>query len=254
MNKKVGLTISAILLVICLVIFIIFKAQEESDNKEEVSKFLIINNYSYWEYDGSWQTVDNSEDPKEKFSVYVDNSFLGKYNLSHVQSWNIFDSSNNFISYDGDLFAFSDNFNVSLKKFSVIENDTNDLKEIEAILEQTVNSDILSINEKVAVDLDSNGVMDKIISVSNLDIDGQEKYFNLVFIVLNGKRQILINEIIEEKDLLITPIYNIEYIFIIDDDVYNNIVIQRGYFSNAGKNGNILFQYKDLEYKIGISD
>ena len=56
----------------------------------------------------------------------------------------------------------------------------------------------------------------------------------------------------ETADLTNAPVYNINYI--LDVNNQSSILIKKGYFSDAGKSGNAMYQLRDGKYKIVMED
>ena len=238
-NNRISLKKLSVFSIILLASFlnIIYASEENND------KYLIIDNISVWKYkDNTWYntSIPNNDN---YYLTYIDNKYLGMHKIKGQSKYILYDNNNNIVQYSGELFAYSNNFNIKNETFIIDEISDEKLKEVNSILDMNLNKNDLSINEWVSIDLDNNGAEDEIISVSNLDaLDEQSKYFNLVYIILNnGNKQILINENIEERDVLNAPIYKIKYIFSIDSN-YDNLIFEEGYFSNVDETRNLLFE------------
>ena len=238
-NNRISLKKLSVFSIILLASFlnIIYASEENND------KYLIIDNISVWKYkDNTWYntSIPNNDN---YYLTYIDNKYLGMHKIKGQSKYILYDNNNNIVQYSGELFAYSNNFNIKNETFIIDEISDEKLKEVNSILDMNLNKNDLSINEWVSIDLDNNGAEDEIISVSNLDaLDEQSKYFNLVYIILNnGNKQILINENIEERDVLNAPIYKIKYIFSIDSN-YDNLILEEGYFSNVDSTKNILLE------------
>jgi len=227
---------------------------ENNENKNPVKpiyKYLVINNSDIWNYaNNNWFTEKENRVEDKKFKIYVNNEFFGNYYLKYTTKWNIFNENKKFINYNGNILAYTEEFNVKVKNFTKENVADVDLNRINLILKGSFSFEDLSNQEKIIVDLDNNGVTDKIISVSNIDSENQNKYFNLVYVDINGAIKVLLNDVVEIKNLLIEPIYNIEYIVNIENNKYDNIIIKKGYFSDAGTTNSLMYQYVDNEYKM----
>ena len=101
------------------------------------------------------------------------------------------------------------------------------------------------------LDLDSNGIMDKVISLSNIfsEID-QSVYFNLLYVNLNGEIIVLEKELVNSANILVSPTYRIGYFINLLDSQYDSIFIQKGYFSNAGETTYLIYEYTDNTYSL----
>lgn len=217
---------------------------------------LIVNNYSIWKFNNNeWKSINKLNNYNNKLNTYIDGNYFGKYYLKFINSWNIIDENNNVINYNGKIFAHSNNLKIDIINSNVDVTTEIELLEIQEIVGTYINANSLSVNERIVTDLDNDGLNDKIINVSNLDAsDVQEKYFNLCYTELNGNRIILFYNIVEEKNLLIEPVYNIQYVININDNTYNNIILQRSYFSNNGETANEMYEYRDSKYLIAVKD
>lgn len=247
MNKKVPIIIICVLCLITVVLLFLLK-----DNEKEVideNSYVLIDNQSVWAYKTSWRNIDSDKVDNKKLDVYIDSIYKGNYTLKYGNKWNLFDG-NKYISTDGSLIALSNN--ISLENIKYEEINESDLNDINKILSSNYsnNFDI----KKVEVDLDNNSYMDYVISVSNLNIEGQSKYFNLVYVKLNGNIQVLINEDIKVEDYYLAPVYKVSYILNIDELNSKNIIINRGFYSDAGVNGNIMYQLNGKKYEILVED
>lgn len=272
MNKKVYIVLIVILVTISVGIYTLYylsdSGEEEnlngnvdnptlpSDPAEPQYKMLVIDDISNWGYlDGRWLKlyIDDIED--NQFVVYIDNQYLGSYKLKYGTIWNLFDNNDTYIEYTGSLFAYSENFNVNVPNYEKTTVGENEIREISTILNRSIDAVSFSIDEVVNIDLDFNGVVDKIVNVSNLDsVDAQQYYFNLCYIVLNGEIQTLILDNVDIEDLLAYPIYEINYLLQYDNNNYYSIILQEGYFSNVGETQNNLYNLTDGNYSLIFSD
>ena len=214
--------------------------------------YLIIDNNDIFEYRdnrftkfSSASSVQNSE-----FVVYVNQERKGKYYLKMGTVWNLFDKENNYVHYEGNIFAYTNNkLNINVRKVSIEEINENDFNYISRIINISSIND-LSLKEKITTDLDHNGIIDEIVSVSNLDSDNQEKYYNLLYVTLNNEKQILINNEIEETDILIAPNYYLNYVININNENIDSIIIRKGYYSNSGETTNLIYRYNSGKYTL----
>ena len=249
MNKKN--TKILVILIICLALyalFIIFFVNNKEDNNTEVyDDLLIIDNISTWKYDNNTWSKSTYKNSNKKYITYVNNNYLGTYYLRN--NVNLYNENGNNVPYNGDLFCYSNELNIKLKSYTKTKVNNTDIDTINSILSDSFNYNDFSLNEKIIVDIDNNGINDSIISVSNLDtLEEQSKYFNLVYVNMNGvTNKIIIDSIIGENDLFDIPIYNTKYIFEIDN--INYFVLQEGYFSEAGSTTNLLYKYNNNNFE-----
>lgn len=252
MNKRVPIIIIILLLIFSLVIIFSAKDNNNTSNKEnKVEKevnYLVIDNDSIWEYNNKWNKISYGRVNNKKYNVYIDSTYKGIFTLKYGSVWNLF-SGNNYYSYQGNMIALSNK--LSLKNMEIIDIDNKDLKEINSIIKKSYNINDITLREKIVVDLDNNGVIDKIINVSNLD-GGDSSYFSLVYVVLNGNRDILINESIKESDYYSAASYSLKYLISYNNKI--NIIVGKGYFSLAGKSGNMMYELNQKKYELVVED
>lgn len=257
MNKKVPVIIIGGLVVILLVVFVLFKNNESNSNNPNDSKeysYMIINNESIWGYNGSWIKSNNSLIDNTNLETYINNVYSGFYTYKLGNVWNLFDGSN-LITYDGLLIGFSKNLGrvININKVDI---DSNDLNVINGILNKSIGIDDINKYEKVNIDLDNNGIMDSIIYVTNIMDEELNSYFSLLYVVFNGSVYVLKNDDVTNDNFYEEPLYSIKAVVDVNGKSVNNIIIEKGYFSNVNKTGNIMYQYnKDSKkYEIVIQD
>lgn len=270
MTKKVSIVLIVILITfsVCFYAYYTLSYEPNDDAPESPSPnvpetpeevdydMLIVDNISNWAYlDGAWFTVDTDDMENHNFAVYVDNKYMGNYRMKYGTVWNLFDNNDSYVEYTGDLFAYSNNFNVNVANYTINGVGPNEITEITNILNHEINQNSLSINEVVQMDLDANGIMDKIVNISNLDsVEEEQYYFNLCYVVLNNQIKVLINDSVESRELLLYPVYKLRYIFKYADNNSYSFILQEGYFSNAGKTQNNLYDIVNGEYIKSFSD
>lgn len=270
MHKKVYIVIIIILVLITVTVFFVYRdrlssvddeptgstnnqGSGNSSNEIYSDRYLVIGTYSAWVMDSNneWSRVNSNSNINNAgyLDVFINNQYIGLHRLYSGMYWNLYDENDDYVDYDGSLLALSTDFEAEVPSYEMNSVDVNDLVTISSIVNRNVLVDELSINEKVNIDLDSNGIMDSIINVSNLDslIDPQT-YFNLVYLVLNNENIVLIHENVDVSDILNYPVYNLVSLINLNNESNLSIIIQKGYFSSAGRNGNILYQYENGEY------
>lgn len=137
---------------------------------------------------GSWQFDRNiSNYSGKKYDIYSDGKSIGNYYLNYSAGLNVYDSHNNIISYDYDLFAVSNRSDVDLIAFSMNRDDY-----IDDYVYHYINlKNIVDYGNSYLVlsydyDFDGDGVIEKLISVSNhIDLSALS-FFSAVFIVDDG--------------------------------------------------------------------
>lgn len=264
-NFKPIIILIVIFVIYILTFFLVFSGknqgstQKKSDNNKTEStinySYMLINNTSNWRYyKGTWSSFDpsNFNNNKKTFKVYNDCKFLGNYYLSHANVWDVYDSSENFVGYSGNLFAVSTDLN-----YTPVSTQTREMTSDEIDLVKTnmgiKNIGYMSEKEAVDVDLDHNGIMDKIIIVSNVGSEEvEEKFFNVIYVVLNNNMQKLVEDNIASKDSLSSISYNFSYI--INDGTGKDGIIVGYRYCSEGNPGSTMFLYQNGKYQKVYSD
>lgn len=251
MNKKVPIIIIIILFIVGIILFLVFKDTKKEEIKNE-DGYLIIGNESVWEIKNNiWKKTSYNNVNNQKLNVFIDNKYSGNYTLKYGKVWNLYDNKS-LIMYEESFVAMTqvigDIVNINIENIS-----NEDLKYINNTLKSNYSLDDITVNEKINIDLNNNGIMDIIINVGNLNRDGLDKYFSLMYVILDGKYEILINEDIDVKDNLNYPIYKINSLLKKKDGLIN-IILHKGYFSEAGVNGNKMYGINDGKYELIIED
>lgn len=250
MNKKVPIIIAVILFVIGIILYFVFRETKQGEVKSDIN-YLVIGNESIWEKkNNSWKKVTYDDVNNKKLNVYIDNMYSGKYTLKYGKVWNLYDNSG-LVMYEDSFVAMSD-VNWDIVNINIDSISKEDLIYINSVLNSKYSLEDITLNEKVNVDFNNNGIIDTIINVGNLNRDGLDKYFSLVYVIIDGKKEILINEDIDVKDNLNYPIYRINSL--LRKNGLINIILHKGYFSEAGTNGNRMYEIIDGKYELAIED
>lgn len=250
MNKKVPIIIAVILFVIGIILYFVFRETKQEEVKSDIN-YLVIGNESIWENkNNSWKKVTYDDVNNKKLNVYIDNMYSGKYTLKYGKVWNLYDNSG-LVMYEDSFVAMSD-VNWDIVNINIDSISKEDLIYISSVLNSKYSLEDITLNEKVNVDFNNNGIIDTIINVGNLNRDGLDKYFSLVYVIIDGKKEILINEDIDVKDNLNYPIYRINSL--LRKNGLINIILHKGYFSEAGTNGNRMYKIIDGKYELAIED
>lgn len=263
---KFIIIITVILLVYGAIMYFVFKGNNSTDNtntptsNEEV-KYLVLSNVSNLQYyNEKWTETktDLIENSNLKFKSFVNNNYLGEYSLKYGKVWNLFDDKSNYVSYNGNLFAYSNNFNLTLRKANIRKINDDDKQIIKDNFNIT-NYDYLITNEAIDVDLDSNGTPDKIICLSNYDgysIEDKKNFYQLVFAQINGQIITIINQNNNNSNILNTKTNNIGFVFQNDDDnkIYLSIITTDGIESDNPVENTILYTYENNNFNKVYSD
>lgn len=256
MNKKVSIIIVGVLLVFFIIVLALFKNNANTDdtnkkNEKEYS-YLVINNESIWGYNDNWIKSNRWVINNTSLETYIDNVYSGFYTYKMGNVWNLF-NGDNYVSYDGLLIGFTKNLGI-LRNINRSDLNGNDLNNINSILNIGVGIDDILYYDKVNIDLDNNGVIDSIVYVTNITDESLSNYFSLLYVVLNGDVLVLKNDKINDSNYYEVPIYKIKSVINIDNKNIDNIIIEKGFYSDVNKTGNIMYEYSNNKYTIVVED
>lgn len=214
-----------LILIISVILFIIVKNNEK--NNQNIDAYFILDNQTNYIYsinDGfSIISDEEIESLKLLFKTYSDGNYIGDYYLTKVNLWNLFDKNNNYISYDGYLFAYSSNLKISIdaSKSRTMNNlEMNLLKKHFKI--SSFNH--LYTNEVYEVDLNNDGIVDKIICASNNSIEtSNSENYNLIVSIIDNQ----VKAIVEEYNVSSTNVYSIKGFFNINNSAYKYVIVEK---------------------------
>lgn len=261
MNKKKILIIMCVLAAIYIIFMIVIgKNISGNENKNPSKKepnsnknyqYLIVGDLNLWGLsDDGWEDLEKDKINKDLLNVYINNNYYGQFNLKYINSWNLYSSDGSYIPYSGELIAFSETLNVNITEFSKTSVTDIEINEINYLLNSRITVDDLSTSELIQLDLDYNGINDKIINVSNLKAEEfQEQYFNLCYVVLNNEQKVLIKELIDAESVHTYPLYSIKNILNINTEDKDSIIFSKKYFSNSGEPTYTMYQYITNVYR-----
>lgn len=207
MKKNIIIVVSIVIVIYGLIMFIIL------NKKSSISKgnnYVIVDSLNL-KYEGNaFREITSDEISKanSNFKVYSDSIYLGNYKLKKAKVWNVFDSNNNFVKYDGNLIAYSDKLYInvlSLKSSNLTINDRN------YIYSKYKISDYNNLLKSNVYDFSVNKDNYRLIILNNLDITNVNymKNYNLVLLEKNGKYY----EIIFNSGKYVSDLYEVIGIF-----------------------------------------
>ncbi len=250
-----------ILLVILIIYFVAlyFLIGKDYQKEKESTIKLIVGNHTIWELSNrKWYNIRSNSDMKElnwqEYQVYVDNKKLGNYDLWYDDKWYLFDKDRNAINYQGDLLAFSGNFELKLQEF--ITEEVTDRTYVDQVLTENnllINQE-LTVNEVSHIDIDQDGIIENFYTLSNaFPMDSNpEKVFSFVFMEKNGTLSLLYSAIDNNKGTngckpMITSVLDA------DNDKKNELIVTCNQYS-IEEPIVMLYQWKENEFKLLISN
>ena len=245
-NKIIILLVIAVTYVVVLLAVLIGnKKAEENDSKNNEKRYIVVDNFARLSFsNNSWSNVSTSEiEGYGKYKVFIDNKSFGNYKLEYGTTWNLFNNSNDYIDYEGSLFAYSDNIDITLDNIEKRTLSDDDKKLISEYFNYTDYNNLIT-NDVIITDIDDNGVNDEIICVSNIGIDKEKmsNYYNLIFIKLNDEIIEILNQNNSDSDIMKSPVYNLGTVFEFNNKKYLVIKKTVGIDSDSPTESPILYQ------------
>ncbi|MEE0014973.1 MAG: hypothetical protein UE699_04750 [Bacilli bacterium] len=255
--KKRYIVILIIIAVYFTVFFLLYGRDEMKNSKLKTT--LIIGDNTIWQLDEKkWYNIANAKEKEElnwkEFTVFVDNEKLGKYNLVFDNKWYLFDNKRKPVSYSGSLIAYSANYEMKIKNFN--QEKISDYTKVNKVLSENNIStgQELTSNTQISVDIDNDGVDEKIYVVGNVfprETD-PDYIFSVVFM---------------EKNDIIYPIYKsvdknrsfngckpyINSIIDVNDDNKYEIVLSCSKYSTEGTI-DMLYKFNNDKFSIIVSN
>lgn len=252
-NKKVLFIVLSLLLVITFIIIIINreKVTNRLKEKDDSSQQYMILNDDLYTYNNKWiKASTKSVVNNQYFNVYVNEQFFGKYYLEYVDNWNILDINKKFINYEGSIVAFSNNYEASIDKIQT-HNITDVEKEYINEKYGIKNYEYLYNDEVVLFDFDNDGLEEKLILVSNLEVGIlEDTYYNIICINSNNKNYTLVDDEIHEGDLITNDTYEFAGIFNVDNKNYLAIKQIINPVGDAVEEVYNLYSYENGRFKL----
>ena len=260
-NKVLIIILSIVLIYAIIMVFVLKKDANNNkpNNQTDTNNtyYLLLNNISNWAYSNNkWSSVSNGEITKADatYKAFVNNNYLGEYKVLYGTKWNLVDNDNNIVVYNGNLIAYSNDFNINVSHAASRKINADDEKIIKEQFSFANLSD-LTENEAYDIDLDNNGVKDEIVCLSNVgSTSSLSSYFNLVFVKYNDNVKTIISENIKPEEMLDSKTYYISLVANINKSDVSSVIVGYKYGSEAGKPGNILYSMQNDDFNKVYSD
>ena len=257
MNKKVPVILIGILILVTLIILFTFKNDDSSVVVYE-DNYLILGNDSFWVNNGNeWQSKNVSKwDKSNEMLVYVDGLFNGIYKGSYINSWNFLDDEGNYLNYEDKVLAISSGLDIDIKQLrdsEVLQEDIDYINNLTSNNYSLFDIDKIFI-QKSAVDLNNDGVFDYVISVNNFDDEYLNYYFNLIYVKIDDKISILLNDKIEARDVLLKPTYNLYYVVNFHNIGIPHIIFKATFFSMVDTPKYLMYTLNNEKFELVVED
>lgn len=257
-SNKRYLFVFIIIIALSAIFFIIYGM--DSNKKQKMDPTIIIDNDAVFRKVGSrWIKLDKSEDLDSiswnKFNIYTDTKYFGKYYIVNQDKWYLFDNDNNAVNYEGSFIGIDTDHNY--KVINIIQNDITDYSYVEkALSENEINTDIeLSSSNVISLDIDNNGKNEYIYTITNRFSEKKEneKYFGLIFMVKNNRIYPIYKNSSKEDDIYDGCKPYVNSILDIDQDNKYEVIVSCAYYSNSGVEER-LYKFDNANFNLLVSN
>ena len=256
-KKKVYIILIAILVVFLVVMFAVFGTKNIKE--EKVSEVLIVGDETVWKLsEKKWHNITYKSSLQDlswkKYKVFENSQEVGNYYLWYSDKWYAFDDQKNAVKIDGEMFAYSANFDLKVNNFTTEEVDNYEF--VNYVLESngiSTSSKFTSIY-KIELDIDNDFNDETFYLISNafpLDFE-PEKSFSIAFMVQNDNIYYIYKDVTANKGFNgCKPYYNT--FLDVDDDNVTELILSCSKYSVADR-VDMLYKYEDDGFKIIISN
>ena len=248
-NKKIIIIAIILIIIYAIAYFFIFRDQKEVSEKEETGLVIVLmpdkvirNSNNTW-YNGTMKDLSTN-----KFKIYDNNEYKGKYYLTYNNKWyfydenrNFYDVSNNFIGIGG---ALSPNEIYSINEVDITNEDKQLIEEYLESRDVNVDIDAITLNKET---VNINNTTNTYYIVTNASLSDVDSNYAFSYILANNNNKIqLIMEIREAKDQINEIcLPSIELAINFKDNTY--LITSCSYFSLTG-NSYRIYSYIDNQY------
>jgi len=224
-----------------LVVFFLFNINSNSDKKVDEFYLLFRDKKLIHFMNNEWNELSNDNDIiySNKFLVYEDNQYIGKYDVRINDKLYLFDNNRDSIKIDGEFFAVATESEFGIIDYEIESidniNDEHLMNIIKKYKLKLNNINDLNINQKILLDFDNDNYIEELYFISNMfnskniNNDG----FSFVYYIDNKKNNVIYNTIASNKDKLNSYFYDIANIIDYDNDNKYEIIINHQQFSRA---------------------
>lgn len=248
-NKKKIIIVISILIVYFIIMMIAFGF---GHLKKKINYLeILMGPDTYLKYEkGVWKDVTKTDELLGKsYQIYDQYHFLYQGILQYTNNkWYAFNSSNRPLDLPDEFFAYRGNMKLNIIPFVLEDMSEDELREANEILqEQSITEEVeYTKAKKVEVDINKDQRKETIYIISNtFGLEAQSKSFSIVYIKMNGKRNILIQEVSE--DMYQVPSITLSEIMDLHNDQKYELIFKKTYFDQIGTCHQIL-EYKNKNY------
>ncbi len=254
-SKKIYIFLIIILIVFFLLMY--FLIGKNSIEKQNQTLTILTGEDTIFEYSNNqWkQEKEHIDDYNwSKFSIYLNDKYIGKNYVWHDDKWYIFDENKNAINYTDKFLGINSNFQVKVKEFNSIDNtNKNIVQEVLKSNNLPVDSN-LTLNSITSIDLDNDNKEEAIYIISNTFPEDSEPktIFSYVFMV-DDNNIYYIYKYNEKVDYYSGCRPYLNSLLDIDNDNKYEILLSCSPYSTQNPI-NYLYKLSDNEFKLLISN
>lgn len=229
------------IIIILFIFLVVYFMLIFSMNKFSYEGYFVFKNFGNYRCNNKKckeVTYKKIEDVKISYNIQTNNNHYKNYKLKYINSWNLFDENKEWKNIEEDYIAYSNDLNLKLLEINNARNvNEKEKKYINKSCKYNIkNFDNLDNNIVYEMHLNNNDKMDKIVMVGRYNVElPSNKLFNFIYIEVDGKRNILINDTYKNMDSYDVPGYMLYFVYKINEEKESIITIVENYFSNVSE-------------------
>lgn len=249
--KKYKILILATLIFIFLYFLILF-----SLNYTSYEGYFIFKNFGNYKCNNNkCIMIENEEieNLEQNFNLITDSTTYKNYHLEYLNSWNLFNENNDWIQINEDYIAYSQNLNLKKIEYKNVRSMNNEEKEF-ILKNNNINvSKLEKLDNNLVYELylNNNEIKDKIILAGNWEQDDNSlELFNFIYIEIDGKKNIIVNEKYTNSNSISIPGYSLYFVYNVNDYKNTIITFTENYFSNTKSTNIYIFSTKNKKIRL----
>lgn len=251
--EKIKSNKAYIILLSVLIIYLIitFFTLKNTNKKEENISYFVTNNSKYIFENNKFSKPENNNKLNWKeYSIYIDNNYIGNYQLQYNDKWYIYDKERNPIKYEGNVIGFS-NLNINVYNFNKQDITDTEINKINLYL-RNENINIVDYNTydaKIEFDIDNDNKLEKIYIVTSRINGNDNNIFSMILMEKDNKITTISSKIISSQSNESIKIYDVYGIIDIDEDKTMEIIISETQYSQPDKSNEQIYKLKNKKYE-----
>ena len=241
MEKKKNIKIIVILLA-CFLIYMFLMFLLISKNKGTSGYILNSGIGSFYCENAKCESVSDSDvsTGSQSFAVYQYNEYVDNYQVNYnMDTWNFF-QNNSWKAIYGDYLAIDTSLDFEYLPYEMVPLSGSEENMIQS--RTKISYTALNRNNVYTLDLDNNGVTDRLYALSNqTEEEENNDYFSIFFVEINGDLQPIYINTVQDADGYSLPYYNVAGVLKIDGVL--KIILNKGFFSSHGVPETILLTF-----------